>query len=220
MLTGISSERRRGKELGWVGDSFVLCWFDSGERWQDEKSKLEEGQMHRLVWLAVICCVAPVAGWAQNRMADPVSSVLRQVLDSNAKNLVAAAEEFPMDKYTYHPTPEGMTVGNTMAHIAQVNNFACSTVGGVAAPAQTKVGETDKAKLVEGLKASMDFCRRAFSGLTDAKLGDSVPGFGGRPSTRFEAALEVTNDLIDHYATLSVYLRINGLLPPTAQKKP
>jgi hypothetical protein len=31
--------------------------------------------------------------------------------------------------------------------------------------------------------------------------------------------MEVTNDLIDHYATLSVYLRIHGLLPPSAQKK-
>lgn len=175
--------------------------------------------MKRLAWFAVVCLVAPLAGRAQGPTADPVSTRLRQVLDSNARNLVAAAEEFPVDKYTYHPTPEGMTVGNTMAHIAQVNNFACSNVGGVAAPAQVKVGETDKEKLVEGLKASMDFCRQAFSGLTDAKLGESVPGFGGRPTTRFAAAMEVTNDLIDHYATLSVYLRINGMLPPTAQKK-
>jgi uncharacterized damage-inducible protein DinB len=175
--------------------------------------------MKRLVWLVVICFVAPLTGRAQSSTTDPVSSQLRQVLDRYAKNLVAAAEEFPVDKYTYHPTPEGMTVGNTMAHIAQVNSFACSTVGGVAAPEQAKVGETDKDKLVEGLKASMDFCRQAFSGLTDAKLAESVPGFGGRPTTRFAVAMEVTNDLIDHYATLSVYLRINGMLPPTAQRK-
>jgi uncharacterized damage-inducible protein DinB len=175
--------------------------------------------MKRLIIFAVICFVAPLPGRAQSSTADPVSSRLRQVLDNYAKNLVAAAEEFPVDKYTYHPTPEGMTVGNTMAHIAQVNTFVCSKVGGVAAPEQAKVGETDKDKLVEELKTSMDFCRQAFSGLTDAKLGESIPGFGGRQTTRFAAALEVTNDLIDHYATLSVYLRINGLLPPTAQKK-
>jgi hypothetical protein len=112
-----------------------------------------------------------------------------------------------------------MTVGHTMEHIAQVNNYVCSTVGGGAAPQTEKVGETDKDKLVEGLKASMDFCRKAFSGLTDAKLTESVPGFGGRSTTRFGAAMEVNNDLIDHYATLSVYLRINGLLPPSAQRK-
>ena len=175
--------------------------------------------MKQLVWLAVMCFVAPLSAQAQSPTVDPVSSQLRRVLDTYAKNLVAAAEEFPAEKYTYHPTPEGMTVGNTMAHIAQVNNSACASVGGLTAPAQVKVGETDKDQLVEGLKASMDFCRQAFSGLTDAKLVESVTGFGGRATTRFAAALEVTNDLIDHYATLSVYLRINGMLPPTAQKK-
>ena len=175
--------------------------------------------MKRWLMLAVICFVTPLPGRAQTSTADPVSSQLRQVLDRFAKNLVATAEEFPVDKYTYHPTPEGMTVGNTMAHIAQVNSFACSTVGGVAPPKYEKVGETDKDKLVENLKASMDFCKQVFSGLTDAKLGDSVPGFGGRSSTRFAAAMEVTNDLVDHYAALAVYLRLNGLLPPTAQRK-
>ncbi len=175
--------------------------------------------MRRLVWLVVIGLVAPLTARAQSTASDPVSTQLRQVLDRFATNLVAAAEEFPVDKYTYHPTPEGMTVGHTMAHIAQVNDFACSTVGGVAPPQYTKVGETDKDKLVEGLKASMDFCKQQFAGLTDAKLADSVPGFGGRSSTRFAAAMDVTNDLIDHYATLSVYLRINGLLPPSAQKR-
>jgi hypothetical protein len=29
--------------------------------------------------------------------------------------------------------------------------------------------------------------------------------------------LEVTNDLVDHYAALSIYLRLNSLLPPTAK---
>jgi hypothetical protein len=175
--------------------------------------------MKLLVWLAVICFVAPRSAQAQSPTVDPVSSQLRQVLDTYAKNLVAAAQDFPVDKYTYHPTPEEMTVGNTMAHIAQINNSACASAGGLTAPAQVKVDEIDKDKLVEGLKASMDFCRQAFSGLTDANLGESVPGFGRRPTTRFAMALEVTNDLIDHYATLSVYLRINGMLPPTAQKK-
>jgi uncharacterized damage-inducible protein DinB len=175
--------------------------------------------MKRLVWLVVIGLAVPLAARAQSSTSDPISTQLRQVLDRYATNLVAAAEEFPADKYTYHPTPEGMTVGHTMAHIAQVNNFVCSTVGGGTAPQVEKVAETDKDKLVEGLKASMDFCKQQFAGLTDAKLTDSVPGFGGRSTTRFGAAMEVNNDLIDHYATLSVYLRINGLLPPSAQKK-
>ena len=175
--------------------------------------------MWRLAWIAIIALAAPFAARAQSSTSNPLSSQLRQAFDSYAKNVVAAAEEFPADKYTYHPTPEGMTVGHTMAHVAQANNFVCAKVGSLTPPPQVKVADTDKDKLVEGLKTSVKFCQQAFSTLTDAKLAEPVPGFGGRPSTRFAMAMEVTNDLVDHYATLSVYLRLNGLLPPTAQKR-
>lgn len=175
--------------------------------------------MKRLLGLAVICLVAPLAGQAQGSAANPVSSHLREVLNSYANNLVATAQEFPAAKYTYHPTQAEMTVGRAMQHIAQVNNFACSKVAGVAPPTLPQASLTDKDKLVDGLKASMDFCRQAFSKLDDSKLGDTVSWFHGRQTTRFAAVLEVTNDLIDHYAALAVYLRLNGMLPPTAQPK-
>lgn len=174
--------------------------------------------MNRLVWLAIICLALPFTVAAQDAATNPVSTQLREVLNSEAKDLVDAAQEFPVDKYSYHPTPGGMTVGRTMAHIAQVNSFACSKVGGAAAPAiDSKIGELDKDKLIAQLQGSMDFCKQAFAGLTDAKLGESIPWFGGRKMTRFGVAMEVTNDLIDHYATLSVYLRLNDMLPPTAR---
>ena len=90
---------------------------------------------------------------------------------------------------------------------------------GDAAPERLKIGDTEKDKLVAALKASMDLCKQAFTKLTDAKLGEPVTMFNGRPGTRFSAALEVTNDLIDHYAALAVYMRLNDMLPPTAQKR-
>jgi hypothetical protein len=46
-----------------------------------------------------------------------------------------------------------------------------------------------------------------------------VPFFAGKQITRLGAALAVTHDFADHYAGLSIHLRMNGLLPPTAQKK-
>jgi uncharacterized damage-inducible protein DinB len=175
--------------------------------------------MKTLIWIATICLVVPVAARAQGPAANPVSAKLRQILDSYSKNLVATAEEMPADKYSYHPTPENMTFGKSIAHIAEVNNFACSKVSDVPAPQASKVNETDKEKLVAELKASMDFCTQAFAKLTDEKLGESVSWFGGKQVTRVAAALEVTNDLVDHYAALAVYIRLNGMLPPTAQRK-
>ena len=173
----------------------------------------------RIIWMGILCLVGPAAARSQGAVANPASTAVRRTLDRYSKNLLATAQEMPAEKYGYHPTPENMTFGKSIAHIAEVNNFACSKVADVAAPQAPKVEETDKDKLVETLKASMDFCTQAFAKLTDATLGDQVSWFGGRQVTRFSAALEVTNDLVDHYAALAVYLRLNGLLPPTAQHK-
>ena len=177
--------------------------------------------MKRLILMGIVlfCLVAPMPSRAQNAAENPVSTKLRQILDSYSKNLVATAEVMPAEKYSYHPTPEQMTFGKSIDHVAEVNNFACSKISGVSAREGAKLNETDKDKLVEALKASMDFCKQAFSKLADSNLGEMVPWFGGRQVPRVSAALEVTNDLIDHYAALAVYLRLNGLLPPTAQRK-
>jgi uncharacterized damage-inducible protein DinB len=177
--------------------------------------------MKRLICLAAACLVMPIAAMAQDSAANPLSATVRKTFDEYSKNLVATAEEMPAEKYSYQPTPEQRTFGQTMEHIAQVNNFACAKVSDMPPAQGPKATAADgKEKLVAGLKASMDYCSQAFSNLTDAKLGEAVTIFGGRKSTRLGAALEVTNDLIDHYAALAVYLRLNGLLPPTAQKKP
>jgi hypothetical protein len=177
--------------------------------------------LKQLILLATICLLAPMAVMAQDSAANPLSATVRETFDQYAKNLVATADEMPAAKYDYHPTPEQMTFGKTIEHVAEVNNFACAKFSDMPGPQGSKATEADgKTKLVAGLKASMDFCAKAFSSLSDAKLAEQVTIFGGRRTTRLGAAMEVTNDLIDHYAALAVYLRLNGLLPPTAQKKP
>jgi uncharacterized damage-inducible protein DinB len=175
--------------------------------------------MKRLIWFVLVCSLAPIAAMAQDATTNPLAATARGIFDRNARNLVAAAEAMPAEKYGYSPTPEQMSFGKSIAHVAEVNNMACSMFSGAAAPAGAKLAADDsKDKLVAGLKASMEYCAKAYSGLTDAKLTETVPFFGHK-ATRLGVALEVSNDLIDHYAALAVYLRLNGVLPPTAQKR-
>ena len=177
--------------------------------------------MKRFIFLAIVCLVAPVIARAQDAAANPLTSTVRKFLDDYGKNLIAAAEEVPAEKYSFQPSPDVRTFGQTIAHVAQVNNNVCAKLFTPAAAMPDKIDEKDpKDKLVSGLKASMDYCAQAFSKMNDANLAEMVPFFGGRQMTRMGVALVVTNDLIDHYAGLSIYLRMNGLLPPTAQKKP
>ena len=177
-----------------------------------------ESKMKSLIWVAVICLVAPNAARAQGSTANAVTATGQRILARYAKILVAAAEEMPPDKYGYRPTPQEMTFGKSIEHIAEVNNFSCSKFSDIPMPERPKVSENDpKDKLVSALKASFDYCTQALAKLDDSKMGDAITFFGGRPATRAAAVFELTDDLSDHYGALAVYLRLNGLLPPTAQ---
>jgi hypothetical protein len=176
--------------------------------------------MKRLICLLAVCLAVPMHARAQNSTANPLTTAVRKQFDDYAKDLVATAEIMPEEKYSFRPTPENMTFGKTIGHIADVNNAVCSKLFSPPATPFAKSSETDsKEKLVAGLKASMDYCGEQFSKMTDANLAEMVPFFGGRQITRLGAALAVITDFADHYAGLSIHLRMNGLLPPTAQKK-
>jgi uncharacterized damage-inducible protein DinB len=151
---------------------------------------------------------------------DPVTSVVKDIMPRQQKNLIAAAEEMPADKYTYKPTPEQITFAHLVMHIATSNTGLCSKIADVSAPSQAELKETDdKDKLVAALKASFDFCNEAMAKVDDSKLGDTVEVWKGHSGPRAMALIALTNDWADHYSAAAMYLRLNGMLPPTAQPK-
>jgi uncharacterized damage-inducible protein DinB len=168
--------------------------------------------------LAAALCAVPAVAAAQN----PVSDALRSREQANARRLTAALETFPADKFGYKPTPEQMTVAAIAVHLAEGNDELCSTVSGTAAPQRAKVGaDAGKEQLMARLRETFEYCNTAFSGLTDAQLGDSVPLFGGpRKATRAFMAFITSDDWADHYSQLSNYLRLNGMVPPSARPRP
>ncbi len=178
--------------------------------------------MKHLKWIvstALLAASFSAAAGAQDAapVANPVSSTVKAQLTRYAKNMVAAAESMPADKFNFKPTPEMITFGHLVAHIAGSNNFLCSKISGVAAP-EAKLADSDpKDKLVAGLKASFDFCTTALANVDDSKLSDPLVLFGNRPSSRAGAMITLSDDWYDHYSAQAVYLRLNGILPPTAQ---
>ncbi|MGH9773839.1 MAG: DinB family protein [Candidatus Acidiferrales bacterium] len=178
--------------------------------------------MKRFLIAVAAGLLVPAAAFAQDaaKPASPVSEFVRQTVARQAPNLIGAAEEMPADKYSFHPTPQQMTFGHLVMHISGSNYFLCSKISGVAAPEHEKIADTDpKDKLVAGLKASFDFCTQSLANVDDSKLRDEIDFFGGRKVTRAAAMIILTNDFADHYSAAAMYLRLNGLLPPTAQKK-
>jgi DinB superfamily len=150
-------------------------------------------------------------------VTNPVSSTVKTQLPRFAKNMVAAAEAMPAEKYSFKPSPEMNTYGHLVLHILQSNNFLCAKVSGASAPEASLADTDSKEKLVAGLKASFDFCTTALANVDDSKLGDPLVLFGNRPSSRAGALIAVSDGWYDHYSTQAIYLRLNGILPPTAQ---
>ncbi len=164
-----------------------------------------------LSWLAA-------TGAAQDPAA-PVSDALRAALQRAAKNLVAAAEEMPAAKYGFKPTPAQMSVAEVVAHLAEGNDYLCSKIAGAAAPKRAELGkDAAKAALVARLRETFEFCRSALAKVDDSNLGAKIPFFGNREVSRAEAMLVAVEDWADHYSQLAIYLRLNGLLPPTAKR--
>ena len=153
-------------------------------------------------------------------VANPVSSFVKQQLARFNKNMVAAAEAMPAEKYSFKPTPEMNTFAHLTMHIAEGNNLLCSQISGTPAPTADKLAETDsKDKLVGGLKASFDFCTTALANVDDSKLSEPMVLFGRVPSSRAGALIALGMGFADHYGQEAIYLRLSGILPPTAQPK-
>jgi uncharacterized damage-inducible protein DinB len=171
--------------------------------------------MKRLI-SAIVLCAFPLLTYAQ---CNPVTAAVRDALQRRQKDLVAAAQEMPPDKYGFNPTPAQMSFGHLVGHVMQSNGLLCSKLSGSAAPQQQVSDADPKEKLVDALKASFDFCSTALNQLSDARLGDEVTLFSGRKGTKAAAVIALTSGWADHYSAAAMYLRLNGLVPPTAKAK-
>jgi hypothetical protein len=151
---------------------------------------------------------------------DPVAASLRVMLQRSQGNTIGAIDAMPADKFSYKPTPDQMTFAHLAVHIVGFNNALCAKAADVPAPTVQESKDTDsKDQLVAAVKASYAFCTDALSKMDDSKLGDTVELFGGRQVPRAAVALILSGGWSDHYAAAAMYLRLNGILPPSAQPK-
>lgn len=175
--------------------------------------------MRRMLIFLAIAAFVPFVANAQEAGAgsNPVTDSVKAMVAQHAKAIIAAAEEMPPDKYSYKPTAGQITFGHLIMHLAQSNTYLCSAIAGTKPSEQEKLSEADpKDKLVAALKSSFDYCTGVLDKTNDSKLDEMVPGFRGSV-TRARLMITLVADLYDHYSAEAAYLRLNGMLPPTAQ---
>src|SRR3981189_78568 len=74
-------------------------------------------------------------------VTNPVSGFVKAGVGRYEKNMVAAAEAMPAEKYGFKPSPEMNSFGHLVMHIAQSNNTFCSKISGKTPP-EVKIADT------------------------------------------------------------------------------
>lgn len=183
----------------------------------------------------LITLALPVAATAQQPQgappANPVTTAFRGRILAMHRNLAQAFDSIPDSKFSYKPTPAQLTIGYIAQHVANDNYLFCNAFGekkatrpdeDTATPDSVKA-TWSKDKLVPKLKESFAFCASAIEQLDDAKLAEQASmTFNGttRQVIRANMVLGHALDLADHYSQIANYMRLNGLIPPTALPRP
>jgi uncharacterized damage-inducible protein DinB len=186
-------------------------------------------------YVTFLALAIPVVGAAQQPSggapANPITAAFRARITPLERNIAQAFDSIPESKFSYRPTPAQLTIGYIAQHLANDNYLFCNAFGemkGTRAEEDTSTPDSVKAtwpkeKLMTKLKESFTFCQSALNQLDDAKLAEQTTvtfGSNTRQVSRAQMALGHALDLADHYSQLANYMRLNGLIPPTALPRP
>jgi hypothetical protein len=126
--------------------------------------------------------------------------------------LVAAFDSIPASRYDYRPTPPQQTIGYIAQHLEDANYGLCERLGELkrVRTAKDSLADTVKARwpkdtLVARLRVSLRFCDTALERLEvveSAALASTLLAF--------------ETDLAEHYSQIAVYMRLLGMVPPSA----
>jgi len=169
-----------------------------------------------------VAALAFVCATALQAQSNPLSADLKADYTTVKDYFIRSAEKMPEAQYSFRHTPEVRSFGQLVAHVADDQYNLCAPAKGEirhAAYAEIEHTLTTKADLVAALKKAFAYCDAAYDSLTDASATETVK-FNNRNQTRFEMLNWNIWHTWEHYGNAVVYLRLNGLIPPSSEKKP
>lgn len=143
---------------------------------------------------------------------------IKNISDVEEK-LVSLAEATPPGIFKWRPSEGVRSVSEVYVHAANTNYFFPSFAG-VKPPAMDRDAEkkvTEKAKVVEMLKASFEYLKQAIAKTSDADLDKKTKMFGQEATIR-EVYLTALAHGHEHMGQSIAYARTNGIVPPWSAK--
>jgi len=156
--------------------------------------------------------ILPAQSSTAARPPDGIMIAFERFADLFGGRLVAAFDSIPANRYGYRPTPSQQTIGYIAQHLEDANYDLCERVSTLKHPRARKdsLADTLKARwpkdtLVKRLDASLRFCDSALERarhLATPQLASTLLAF--------------ETDLAEHYSQISTYMRLLGMVPPSA----
>ena len=158
---------------------------------------------------------APQANNTGNTLAGEVQANYERI----KPNVVKAAEKMPPTDYAFQPTPDIRTFARVVNHVTEAQFRSCGAMNHKDQNDWTKppADTADKATILDALKASFAECDKAFASLTDANMSE-MQQVGAVKRSRIGLAWGTVSHDNEQYATLALYLRLKGLVPPSSEK--
>ena len=160
--------------------------------------------------------------------APTIASVVDSEISGIEKEIVAAAEAMPEDKFNFSPESlkipgseyKGVrTFAGQVKHVAVANHFLWAPLTGDTVPDGWEKDNApenlkSKAEIIQFLKESFALGHKAAATLTAENILQSP---GHSKSTRLFLATFGVAHAYDHYGQMVEYLRMNGIVPPVSR---
>lgn len=169
--------------------------------------------MKRILCISLFVVAGPLAA----QSAPGAVATSRDVWSSTINYIIKSAEQMPEGSYSFKPTPEVRSFGQLIGHVAGAQYVYCSAVLGDKAGGEGDIEKTktSKADLVAAIKASTEYCKKAYK-VTNAAAQRMTKVFG-EDHTRLFALIGNASHDAEHYGNIVTYLRMNKMVPPSSQ---
>jgi len=149
----------------------------------------------------------------------------------------SAAEAMPEDKYGYRPAEgkfknekpefgpaEVRAFAEQVKHVACANFAFAAELDGTKPPEACDKGGPSPAKtkkeLLIYLRDSFAAVNKSLAAVNEKNMFDPIEGPYAAPATRLGLATTIIWHAADHYGQMALYLRLNGIVPPSSRPNP
>ncbi len=152
-------------------------------------------------------------------VAPPANTLVKEAETNYMRvkaNIQKSADKMPAEDYSFKPTPDIRTFARVVNHVTEAQMHVCGAINQSKTP-DTPPETADKATIVAALNASFAECDKAYASTTDANMTEMVQA---GPAKRSRLGMLWGNASHDNeqYATLALYMRLKGLVPPSSEK--